>query len=222
MSMRAELKFVVRLEQVAHVFGWLRDSALLLRTAYPPRVVRNLYFDTHDYAAMAEKLAGVSERQKVRYRWYGASALPTAGVLEIKRRRNALGDKVSFKVDVAPPTDTWRAFRSAVRTALPTAGRAWFDDHPQPVLINAYHREYFASPDGDVRATLDRDLQVFDQRIGARPQVERASPMPTHAILEIKFLPASRARVVGQVGGLPYVAVACSKYELGVRAIAGG
>ena len=219
--MRSELKFVVRLEQLAQVSGWLRDSALLLRTAHPPRVVRNLYFDTHDYAAMAEKLAGVSERQKVRYRWYGASALPTAGVLEIKRRRNALGDKVSFRVDIAPPTDTWRGFRAAVRAALPAAGRAWFDDNPQPVLINAYRREYFASVDGEVRATLDRDLQVFDQRLGASPQLRHSSPMPTHAILEVKFMPTSRARVVGQAGGLPFVAVACSKYELGLRAIAG-
>lgn len=219
--MRAEVKFMVRPEQLGHVLGWLKVSALLLRPQHAPRTVHNLYFDTHDYSAMAEKLAGVSERQKVRYRWYGVSAIPTAGVLEIKRRRNALGDKVSFPVAVAPPAQTWRAFRAALRAELPPAGRSWFDEHPQPVLANAYEREYFASPDGAVRATIDRDLRVFDQRRSAGVQVLRASPMPAISVLELKFAPEERARVVGQLGALALVAVACSKYELGVHAIVG-
>ncbi len=222
MSMRAELKFVVRPEQVGHVRGWLKASALLLRPQYEPRLVRNLYFDTHDYAAMAEKLAGVSQRQKVRYRWYGESALPTAGVLEIKRRHNALGDKVSFRVDVAPPSERWSTLRAALRAALPPAGRSWLDDNPQPVLVNCYAREYFASADGTVRATLDRDLRVFDQRRSAGVQVVRRSPMPEITVLELKFAPEARARVVADLGALPMVAVACSKYELGVRAIVDG
>jgi hypothetical protein len=217
--MRAELKFVVRPEQVGHVYGWLKTSALMLRTAHPPRTVRNLYFDTHDFAAMAEKLAGVSERSKVRFRWYGDNVIPGPGVLEVKRRRNALGDKVSFAVDVAPPVERWRDLRAALRAALPAAGRSWLDDHPQPVLINAYRREYFASADGAVRATLDRDLKVFDQRRSPGVQAARPSPLPAIAILELKFAPETRARVVGHVAGLPFVAVACSKYELGVRAI---
>lgn len=217
---RHEIKFVLPAAAAEAIELWLRTSSLGFRVTHPERQVNNIYFDTPDVATVADKLAGVSRRAKVRYRWYGTDTMPAAGQLEVKQRDNAVGFKESFAVAVPPSGRSRIGFVRGLRAVLPARGRAWLDAFPDPILLNRYRRRYHASADRGVRATVDRDLVVLDQRTGPFPQLVRSARLPCVVILELKLAPALRARASRELTDLGFVASACSKYELGVRAIA--
>ena len=72
---RHEVKFAAYATAIRGMLRhWLHMHPAGFFSPYPERQVNNVYFDTWDYRAYAENLAGVSERSKVRYRWYGDSA----------------------------------------------------------------------------------------------------------------------------------------------------
>jgi hypothetical protein len=217
--LRHEFKFALAPAAGGELERWLQTCGLALRAAHPSRLVHNVYFDTLEGHALADKFAGLSLRAKVRYRWYGDSDVPDVGQLEVKRRTNGLGCKETCAVAVELPAGSRAAFVRALRAAVPARARAWLDVYPEPVLANCYRRAYFVSGDGRVRVTVDRALTVWDQR-GRFLHTGRGIPIPG-LVLELKLPPELRAHVVAEVRSLGFVASACSKYELGMRAVSG-
>ena len=51
--------------------SWVQMHPAGFRTAYPPRWVNSIYFDTPDLDSFNDHIAGVPVRRKLRYRWYG-------------------------------------------------------------------------------------------------------------------------------------------------------
>lgn len=219
---RHEIKFAAYTVEYERVRHWLRMHAAAFRRPYPNRRVNNVYFDTHDYRAYAENLAGVSERSKLRYRWYGDSPGPAAGSLEVKQKRNMFGWKQRFPVADAPWQDgnTWSQVRAALRVQLPDAGRFWFDQSPLPVFLNRYEREYFVSGDGRVRATIDTQQRAYDQRYGGGLNADRPAVMQDTLVVEFKFARADRQDVVAMLRGFPLRIGRHSKFMNAMRAIA--
>ena len=221
---RYEVKFVVSellREQVGH---WLRIQRGGFRTAYPPRQVNNIYFDTFGYDAYWENLVGASARTKVRYRWYGESLEPASGALELKCKRNLYGWKRIYEIDSSPYAHGahWRHVRESIERQLPEEARKWMEAHPQTVLVNSYRRAYFVSSDGRVRATLDWNQVVWDQRFNSYPNFTRPANMPKSVVLEIKCARRDRELASQALQGLPTRVSRHSKYVVGVRAISGG
>lgn len=217
---RHEVKLVTTRSRAGHVAQWLRTSAFGFRVAHQDRSVHNLYFDSAEADALAEKLAGDARRLKVRYRWYGEATRIGPGQLEVKHRVNGVGWKDTFAVP-QPPAGAGRArFVRELRALLPPQARRFLDEAAEPTLINAYQRSYFVSADGAVRATVDRELHVFDQRRGPFPRLRGGVSLAGLVVLELKFPPELRARVGNDLGDLALIASACSKYELGLRAVA--
>ena len=105
-STRLEIKFASYDIHSDVILHWLRVHPACFITPYPSRLVNNVYFDTHDYAAFSENLLGSSSRTKVRYRWYGEEQGPAVGVLEIKFKRNYFGWKTRYRI-ASPPTIEW-------------------------------------------------------------------------------------------------------------------
>lgn len=219
---RYEIKFVADAIRYRELEQWILLNPAGFRTSYPPRRVNNVYFDTPDLLAYAENLSGASARSKLRLRWYGETKQPEKTVLEIKRRRNQLGWKHSFKCG---PLDfeheTWTRLRRSLRASLPPEGRLWLDESPQPVLINRYERQYFEAPEGRLRATLDHCQQVFDQRFKSRPNLENRANLPDTLVVEIKFGRHDFALGSEVISGIPIRLSRNSKYMIGVGAIAG-
>jgi hypothetical protein len=219
---RHEIKFVSDATRYHELEHWIRMNPAGFVSAYPPRRVNNVYFDTPDLFTFAENLSGSSARSKVRLRWYGETVRPEATQLEVKRRRNQLGWKYHFQ---GPGLDftagSWRELRSQIRRALSPEGRIWFDAHPQPVLINRYYRQYFEAPEGRVRATLDFRQAVFDQRLRGRPNLANRANLPDTLVVEIKFHPCDFASGSQIIAGIPIRVSRNSKYMIGVESILG-
>lgn len=216
-SLRCEVKLVVAAGDHARVMAQLRLLPAVLRPEYPARTVQCIWFDTHDGRALQDSLAGVSERQKLRFRWYGEGADDVRGQLEWKRRVNSFGDKQVFVLPdpVAVRGSTRRALWRALRAASPAP---W----PQrlhglePAQWVRYHREYLVDP-GGVRVTVDRDLRAFDQRFAFRLSDRRRTPLPEILIVEIKAPLANQATIERWLQRVDLRPGKCSKFVLASR-----
>ena len=219
---RYEIKFVADATRYHELERWILLNPAGFHTSYPPRQVNNVYFDTPDLFAYAENLSGASARSKVRLRWYGDTVEPKKSVLEIKRRRNHLGWKHHYP---AGPMDfanqTWKELQRDLRRSLSPEGKIWLDESPQPVLINRYFRQYFESPEGKFRATLDFRQRVYDQRLKSRPNLRNRANLPDTLVVEIKFECHDHALGSEVIASLPVRVSRNSKYMIGVGAIAG-
>jgi hypothetical protein len=218
---RCELKFVARDTLAHHVAAWLRTHARAFLEAHPPRWVNSVYFDSYDYTAYHRTLSGISERAKVRFRWYGPCPTPGSGALEVKLKRDAQGWKIAYPVASAPasPGATWREIAERIATQIPLAGRRWLDAHQQPVLISRFRRQYWMTCDGEIRATLDTDQSFYDQRYRPTPDLSRRANVAPTMVLEIKCTPAYADELPALLAGLPLTLSRNSKYCHGLRAM---
>lgn len=218
---RHEVKFAAYVIDHPRLEHWLKMHPIGFITPFPNRQVNNVYFDTFDYRAYADNLAGISERNKVRYRWYGDSAGPAAGQLEVKCKKNQFGWKLRYPVNEAPfsGAEGWRAIRERMRAQMPLDGRLWLDQNPLPVMINRYERQYFATSDGRMRATIDVNQRYYDQRNGDIPNFDHASVSQDSLVVEFKFAREDRKEAVQLLEAMPLRIGRHSKYMNAVNAI---
>jgi hypothetical protein len=115
---RYELKMACDLARLAQARTWIRLHPAGFRTAFPPRTVNNLYFDTPDLNSLFANTYGVGSRQKLRLRWYGET-LPTTlshSVLELKYKDNMLGNKKTEGLDCTLDfSQTYRQIRQTIQ-----------------------------------------------------------------------------------------------------------
>jgi hypothetical protein len=218
---RQEIKFVANLRDYGIILQWIKMHGLGFDIAYPERTVNNVYFDTYELEAYAENLAGISQRTKVRYRWYGESDAPAKGRLEIKQKRNQYGWKLNFDVKNpawSPDADWDTIIRSIGQHGGPQA-QLWLDQFPLPVMINRYHRHYYLSACGRIRVTLDFDQQAWDQRYSPFPSKTREGNLPETFVFECKFDRHERELASRVLLGLPIRVARHSKYMNAVNTI---
>lgn len=213
--MRHELKFACEERAYPRVLANLRLLPMALREDHPARVVQSIYWDTFGNRALADNQAGIADRQKLRFRWYGADSTTVQGHLEVKFRRGTLGDKLFCEVPM--PVQVRAASRLALQAALcaqlPVEWRMRFDGQ-EPVQWIRYVRDYLVSADGRLRVTLDRELVAFDQRTGFLLQDQRATPLPRLLIVEVKGPDEERAALEQLLQEIGLQPGRCSKFVL--------
>jgi hypothetical protein len=219
---RMEIKFVAYRTDINTIERWLALHPLAFSLAHPDRHINNVYFDNFDYRAYAENLSGASERNKVRYRWYGNHIEPAAGCLEIKRKRNYFGWKEKYKVSKAPyrPNANWATIREEIETQITPRGSIWLADNPAPMIINRYVRRYFVSSCQRLRATIDWDQAVWDQRYQSQPNFNIKAHLPDTVVVELKFARDERELASAAIQGIPLRVGRHSKYMNAIRAVA--
>lgn len=216
---RYELKVVCEGHMLGQARSWLRLHPENFRVTYQPRIVNNLYFDTQNFENLDDNLAGIPDRRKLRLRWYGppTSLIIKNSTMEIKEKRGYLGDKRRF--NLKDTFDLSKPYYLTVPALFSNFEPAWLariKTMSQPTLINRYRREYFASGDGAVRATLDYEQIVFDQRLSAIPNLARSMPMTDLVIIELKASPELHARLEEVMGHFPMQRTRNSKYVRGM------
>lgn len=215
---RYEIKFPCPAAELPVVESWARSHPAGFRTAYPPRQVNNIYFDTHTLSNVDDGLAGLSDRAKLRLRWYGADATRVTGVLELKEKRGSLGRKTSRRLAGTLDLETMAWPEILARIAHEDLGPLdrWIRHTCCPTVINHYWRRYCVSADGLVRLTLDTRLAVFRQHLSQRPNLRRVEPRPPILVVELKADAAHWERLRRVVAALPARPMPCSKYGVGV------
>jgi hypothetical protein len=220
---RYEIKFIINPIEYHRVHNWLHRHTSCLKTEYPDRQVNNVYFDSYTYQSYCQNIFGLSEKSKVRLRWYGVAKEPQNGSLEIKSKRNHLNWKLIYKIEnnIALKGSDWRAFRLGIREQLPAEGRRWIEMNPLPVLINRYKRKYFVSKYKDIRVTLDSNLDIYDQSHKPFPNYSSKSNLPKVLVLEIKFQREQKSYFLQTFRDIPWRSSRYSKYIAGLLSING-
>ena len=161
-SWRHERKFVLPGTSMSDVLARIHMHPAGFREAYPPRVVNNVYLDTHGLGDYHDHVAGATSRSKTRMRWYGPYANTTIRPsLERKIKQGAVGRKEVFALpllslngdlDGLALDELWESaeLSPSVRMRLELL---------QPTLINRYRRKYFENSDSTIRLTVDSEIE---------------------------------------------------------------
>lgn len=213
-SLRYELKLVCQQSAYQRVRMALRLHCSGVRELYPARRVQSIYFDTLGNRALEQNLAGISQREKLRFRWYGESTDRAVGTLERKLRENTLGWKESLRLRSPLDLEGQRG-RTFVQQLARSATDEWRErllHGLQPAQWIGYTREYLITADRRVRVTLDRDLRCADQRLRMHLSFRFPTPTARILVLEAKCAPEHYEAARALIGELPLVVDRCSKF----------
>jgi len=218
-SARWERKCVVHRSRLDALRVWVDEQPVAFRRAWPSRTVCSLYFDSALLDDFRLNLAGVSERKKLRLRWYGSGRGAKNAVLEVKCKRNHLGIKHHYPIELSEPLAELPLPSLADRLAaqVPDEAQVLFQRGGLPTLLVCYEREYFVSADGRVRLTLDQDIEVFEQRESTRLNHLYRDWFPDVVVLELKYDGALDTEVRSLLGSLPGRLSRFSKYAIGLQ-----
>ena len=210
-SYRYERKFVVPLVLVRGLPTLLRTSSFGFREIFAERFVNNLYFDTPFFKFFNENVQGLSERKKIRIRWYGDAASLGERRLEVKCKSGLVGRK---HVAILPPSAGSPFGQSRLeRLPLPPEMQSQLIGMV-PTLFNRYLRRYFLSADERFRATLDYDIAYSPPCPDA--SFLRYGSRDSNAVLELKYACDLDVEAAGIASELHFDISKKSKYVTGI------
>ena len=217
---RYEVKLTCDEVYLADVRAWVRLHPDSFVVTYRPRRVNSLYLDTHGADCLDDSLAGVDERTKVRFRWYGEDYSRVEGIVELKRKSGRVGWKETHPVRTAfdLTSISWPDFMLHLAGRVDDALLPWLCCTGRPTLITSYVREYYESMDRRVRLTVDRDLAAYEQVMRPAPNLRVKAPGWDRIVIEVKGDPTLHTRLSGVLSSLPLVVTRNSKYVSGLTA----
>lgn len=168
---------------------FIKRNKALFREVFHIRQVNNIYFDTVGYNDYFDNVLGVSDRKKIRIRWYGETLGEVSKpILEIKIKKGLVGDKWSYKLkpfvlDNDFNNDLIQDVFKASHLPLPILESVKM---VAPTLLNSYSRKYFMSADKKYRVTLDFKLLYY--KIDKRFNNFNLAPVSDeNKIIELKY-----------------------------------
>jgi hypothetical protein len=211
---RYELKQTYSELYLPELRSWVQMHPAGFRTAYPPRWVNSIYFDTPDLDSFNDHIGGVPVRRKLRYRWYGDNLrVAQNGQVEVKNKSDSAGWKLIEKVasDLILENNNWTRFMDQIR--LETSGVIKeLLSVTRPVLLTVYYREYFVSANQLVRLTIDSRMKGYDQYLTACPNLNFSQPGDEQLILELKSEVSQLAELTDVLSHFPVRSSRYSKY----------
>lgn len=223
-AIRYEMKMEASRNSLPEVQSWVRLNAAGFRTAYPPRQVNSLYFDTLGLDAYNDHLEGVPERRKLRFRWYGPDLSRAQGHFELKCKRERAGWKMAAPVAgwIDFEKTGWTQALNGLADGLQGENRAAFLEMlkvSRPIILNSYQREYYVSADGRLRLTLDYDMRAYDQWLTAKPNIRFRLPQLDQMLIEFKCSVGDSGMLADVMSSFPLRSHQHSKYVSAIDAI---
>ncbi len=126
------------------------------RKIFPDREISSIYVDTLDYNFAKDNINGVSERKKIRFRWYNDNLEKI--FLEIKNKRNFNVWKNIKKISSSKDK---KNLLENLKNLLENSKIENINNFNfQFVLKTNYKRSYWLSSNNKIRATIDIDINA--------------------------------------------------------------
>lgn len=223
-ELRYELKFITSEMHLFQARHWIRLHPEAFRPAYHPRQINSIYLDSPTLQNLNANLIGYNQRHKIRIRWYGRLLTEIENpVLELKIRDGNLGDKKRIALETPLNlAQSWQQILTNVHQDATKKDPAWqkhFHAQLRPTIINQYQREYFVSPDGKLRLTLDYQQTAYNQRHALRPNLKFKVQQPIQLVIELKSPPEFAERLETAASHLPIRRNRNSKYVNAMQAL---
>ncbi len=219
---RYERKFVVPTTfSTTEIEQSIKQNTFLFREVFYQRKINNIYFDTENYNDYFDNVLGVSNRKKIRIRWYGDTFGEIKNpVLEIKIKKGVVGDKWSYKLQ--PFTLNESFSNKTIQQVFKNSGLPLpileSVKHVFPTLLNSYERKYYLSANNKFRVTMDFDLLYYKinrnfNKFFAKPATD------INKIVELKYGLESDNMASAVSTQFPFRLSKNSKYVNGINTI---
>lgn len=216
---RYEIKFVLNELEYHEAKCFLKIIKAF--TSFPERNVNSVYFDTLEFKSVKDNISGISERKKVRLRWYEKAEF--SPVIEIKNRFSRLGSKNNFKIKFLTP-ENLNSFSSRVVSKKifkyirdENRENSFFYNYYFPVLGVSYDREYYETKEG-LRITIDKKISfkpiTLDRSVKFHKKINYEK-----RVMELKFPVELKDHVNELIRNLNLTPKRHSKYLVGLSKI---
>jgi SPX domain protein involved in polyphosphate accumulation len=211
---RYEIKFVLDDFGLNDAMEWLYSRTTAVEM-YDKRVVNSIYFDDMELSAVKDNLSGISDRKKLRLRWYGRQTYSEAR-FEVKARKGRVGSKSNYPIKLPINGLNNLNFGDITSSCIRelSTQNVIFNDHIVPMLHVSYTREYFETHQG-IRITIDQDINFSDTPSCSTLSENTFVPYP-RKVLEIKFPPGMKDEVANLIRPLHMTPKRHSKYLIGL------
>tara|TARA_S200000501_G_C20715720_1_gene696143 strand:- start:174 stop:848 length:675 start_codon:yes stop_codon:yes gene_type:complete len=181
---RFERKWIYRSKNYLALVNSLFRSDLFFTTQFPNRKVNSIYFDDYNFSSIRENLDGVSNKKKIRIRWYGEKNKLISPYLEEKTKKGSETVKKSFIINELHNENFFNlnsleVIKELINKKIKSKKILY------PVLSTHYERQYFISNYSNIRATVDYNLQSIYLKNMSQTNVVKN--FTKNCILELKY-----------------------------------
>ena len=181
---RFERKWIFKSENQLALINTLLRSDLFFTNQYPQRKVNSIYFDDTNFSSIRENLDGVSNKKKIRIRWYGIEKKLTKPQLEIKGKKGSETRKRNYSINELNNLK-FSDLKNLEKIKNLVNSKIKLKKIIHPILSTHYDRQYFISNNSKIRATVDYNLQsVYLKNMSQINIVKNFSKV---CILELKY-----------------------------------
>ena len=124
---------------------------------YEKRIVNSLYFDDLNFSSYKDNVDGNTHRLKTRIRWYNDNS--DFINLEIKNKNGFLGWKDTIKLKNIYNIE--ENIRNYSNSQLENNLKKILKKNMFPIIKTKYLREYYEYGHGNIRATIDTQVEFF-------------------------------------------------------------
>ncbi|RLA84390.1 MAG: hypothetical protein DRG78_01605 [Epsilonproteobacteria bacterium] len=217
---RYEIKFILNESELVEAYYFLKMIGSF--SPYPNRSINSLYFDTVDFQCVRDNLAGISQRHKVRLRWYDENNNNNFQhpVLEIKKRNARLGSKSKYIIPNITKKDILNQTANTISNNVFKYIQKNYEydyllnEQYIPIICINYNREYYETSDG-LRITIDKNINF--RNITFNNSITHYNPIPYNEyIMELKFPIEMKNNVANKIRYLNLTPKRHSKYLTGM------
>ena len=166
-NQRVEKKFICNNFKSKDLYFIIKKLSYGFVKKYNKRRINNVYFDNLDKDNYIQSIEGISNRFKIRLRWYGKFFRVVENAnLEIKSKKNFIGFKNSYKINKINIEHKIFKNNKILNEILKNNLEINLLLKNNIVSsVNTYEREYFESFDKKFRITIDYNLKFFNSNL---------------------------------------------------------
>jgi SPX domain protein involved in polyphosphate accumulation len=216
---RYEIKFILNENSLVEAKHFIKKSNF--NSPFPNREINSLYFDTPDFKCVKENLSGISNRDKIRLRWYNEANIDRIPELEIKKRIGRLGSKEKYKlnnlsnnkiIDLSAGELSKNIFNYIYQNTQ--FDSSTLNEYYVPVVLVNYQRDYYETDRG-IRMTIDKKINF--RNISKYRNIKYYKSIDYNQyIMELKFSINQKSYVANLIRKLRLTPKRHSKYLVGV------
>ena len=218
-SFRYERKFLISELNRYEIESIVKFHPAIFSEIHHQRFVNNIYFDTINLSNYFDNVIGISQRLKVRIRWYGdLFGFIGKPVLELKIKTGFLGSKLRFPLD---PFYIGRGYSLKAqqdifaKSGVPDVVTEYLKSS-RFTLLNRYGRKYFESADHKFRITIDFDMEFYKMDPANNFFIEKIVDY-NNTVLELKYSDKDDEDAGFITNYFPFRMTKSSKYVSGIE-----
>ena len=171
-------------------------------------------FDNYNFDSAKDNLIGLSNREKIRLRWYNNDL--GQSILEIKKKIDNFNQKNKQTIEFKEKNIFDYNIFSLMKE-LNTQTKIISEKNLNPIILISYDREYYENING-IRLTIDSNL-TFNRILGSnKTNFSKRIKYPRY-IIELKFGQGSNYQILNFLKNANFINTRISKYILGLSTL---